>query len=347
MAVSIKEIAKAAGVSTAAVSRVINKSPKLSLKTRDKVLRTMKEMNYVPNSLARGLSNQKALNVALLINIEEPSSFHNPFFYEVMHGIEMAVYKRGLSLIIASSRGEDKQEIVEWLMNEKRMQGIIIPSSLADVKLLNLLRKRKFPFVVIGKFDEDIKPVSWVDINNQQGGEQAVAHLFQNGYERIALICGELDKLFNLDRVEGYKRALGRHQMAVKSEWIVETDGSKDQAYLAMKGLLESDDCPDAVICGDNIISFGVMKATQEMGVSIPNDLGLVSFDNYPLATLVEPSLTSIHIDVFQMGEMAANSLLALIDNPDASQQQMLISTTVEVRESSIKEGKTCMKKKE
>lgn len=347
MAVSIKEIARAAGVSTATVSRVINNSPKLSPKTRDKVLRTMKEMNYVPNSLARGLSSQKALNVALLINIEQPSSFHNPFFYEVMHGIETAVYKRGLSLIIASSRGEDKQEIVEWLMNEKRMQGIIIPSSLADVKLLNLLRKRRFPFVVIGKFVEDVKPVSWVDINNQQGGEQAVAHLFQNGYERIALICGGLDKLFNLDRVEGYRRALGRHQMAVKAEWIIETDGSKEQAYLAMKGLLQSEDCPDAVICGDNILSFGVMKATQEMNVSIPNDLGLVSFDNYPLATLVEPSLTSIHIDVFQMGEMAANSLLALIDKPDASQQQMLISTTVEVRESSIKEGKTCMKKKE
>jgi DNA-binding LacI/PurR family transcriptional regulator len=337
MAVSIKEIAKAAGVSTATVSRVINNSPKLSQKTRDKVLKIMKEMNYVPNSLARGLSNQKALNVALLINIEEPSSFHNPFFYEVMHGIETAVYKRGLSLIIASSRGEDKQEIVEWLMNEKRMQGIIIPSSLADGKLLNLLRKRKFPFVVIGKFEEGIKPVSWVDINNQQGGEQAVAHLIQNGYERIALICGGMDKVFNLDRLEGYKRALARHQMPMEPNWIVETDGSKNQAYSAMKALLQSDNCPDAVICGDNILSFGVMKAAQEMEVSIPKDLGLVSFDNYPLATLVEPSLTSIHIDVFQMGEMAANSLLALIDNPDASQQQMLISTAVEVRESSIR----------
>ena len=340
MAVSIKEIAKAAGVSTATVSRVINQSPKLSEKTREKVLKTMKEMNYAPNSLARGLSNQKALNVALLINIEQPSSFHNPFFYKVMHGIETAVYKRGLSLIIASSRGEDKQEIVEWLMNEKRMQGIIIPSSLADVKLLNLLRKRKFPFVVIGKFDEDVKPVSWVDINNQQGGEQAVAHLMKNGYKKLALICGGFDKLFNLDRREGFRRALQRHQAELKPEWIIETDGSKAQAYSAMKALLESNERPDAVICGDNILSFGVMKAAQEMNFSIPEDLGLVSFDNYPLATLVEPSLTSIHIDVFQMGEMAANSLLALIDNPDASQQQMLISTAVEVRESSIRRAK-------
>ena len=130
---------------------------------------------------------------------------------------------------------------------------------------------------------------------------------------------------------------MARHQMIMEPDWIVETDGSKNQAYSAMKALLQSDNCPDAVICGDNILSFGVMKAAQEMEVSIPKDLGLVSFDNYPLATLVEPSLTSIHIDVFQMGEMAANSLLALIDNPDASQQQMLISTAVEVRESSIR----------
>ena len=337
MAISIKEIAKAAGVSTATVSRVINKSPKLSQKTRDKVLQTMKEMNYVPNSLARGLSNQKALNVALLINIEDASSFHNPFFYEVMHGIEMAVYKRGLSLIIASSRGDDKVEIIEWLMNEKRMQGIIIPSSLADEKLLELLRERNFPFVVIGKYEEDGKPVSWVDINNQQGGDQAVSHLMENGYRKIAFICGELNKDFNRDRLEGYKRAMARHCDDLPSAWIAETDGTKQEAYRAVKKLLSLDQPPEAVICGDNILSFGAMKAAQELGVEIPLELGLVSFDNYPLATLVEPSLTSIHIDVFQMGEMAANSLLNLIDNPDASQQQMLISTNVEVRESSIR----------
>lgn len=337
MAVSIKEIAKAAGVSTATVSRVINNSPKLSQKTREKVLQTMKEMDYVPNSLARGLSNQKALNVALLINIEDSSSFHNPFFYEVMHGIEIAVYKRGLSLIMASSRADDKIEIVEWLMNEKRMQGIIIPSSLADKKLLQLLRKRRFPFVVIGKYEEDVKPVSWVDVNNQQGGEQAVSHLIESGYEKIAFICGEFDKIFNRDRLQGYQRAMQRHQQVIQNEWIIETDGSKAQAYDAMKKLLKSKNCPDAIICGDNIISFGVMKAAQEYGILIPKQLGLVSFDNYPLATLVEPSLTSIHIDVFQMGEMAANSLLSLIDNPEASQQQMLISTNVEVRESSIR----------
>jgi DNA-binding LacI/PurR family transcriptional regulator len=334
MAVSINDIAKAAKVSTATVSRVINNSTNITPKTKERVLSVMKDMNYVPNSLARGLSNRKALNVALIIDIDNPGSFYNPFFSEVMHGIETAVYKKGLCLIIASSKRADIEETLETLILGKRIQGVFVPNSLADPNAINNLINKKFPFIGIGEIEGYKNPVSWVDINNQQGGEHAVEHLVEQGYRNIGFIGGSQEKLFNKNRLLGYKHAMIRNGLNIHEEYIKVCDGTKQDAYKKMNKMISMDAKLDAVICGDNIITYGVMKAVFESKKNIPNDIGIVSFDRYPLATLVEPSITTVDIDVFQLGELAANLLLKLIENPAMSQQQSLISTCVEIRDS-------------
>ncbi len=339
MAVSINDIAKAAEVSIATVSRVINNSSSISPKTRDKVLKVMRDMHYVPNSLARGLSNRKALNVALLIDIEDEGSFHNPFFYEIMHGIESAVYKKGLSLIIASSKRAEIKDTLKWLIQGKRMQGVFIPSSLADKAVITELIDERFPFIGIGEITGMKESISWVDINNRQGGEQAVQHLIDQGYRRIGYIGGELDKLFNKNRLHGYREALLRNGMDVIENRIKICDTTKQDAYIKMHELLTLDDQVDAVVCGDNIISYGAMKAIAEADLIIPKDVGLISFDKHPLATLVEPSITSVDINVFQLGELAASILLQIIENPEISHQQSLISTCIEKRESTRREA--------
>ena len=338
MGASIKDVAKEAGVSTATVSRVINNSSLIAEETRLKTLAAMKKLNYVPNSLARGLSSQKAFNVTLIIDIEDAKSFSNPFFYEVMHGIETVMHKQGLSLIIASSyKSDNRINSIKELVYGKRMQGLIIPSSLADAKTLEKLSQLDCPFVIVGEPTEDKGLYSWVDINNVQGGEKAVEHLISMGYEKIAIICGSTKELFNYNRLQGYKNALARNDLKVEANYIKECDGTKDDAYIKTLELLSLEDIPDAIICGDNIISFGSMKAIKEKGLNIPNNIGLVSFDDYPLADLVEPSLTSIDIDVFELGVIAANTLIKMMNNPDARQQQSLLSTGINVRESTRK----------
>ncbi len=336
MAASIKDVAKEAGVSTATVSRAINNSPSITEETRAKILAAMKKLNYVPNSLARGLSSQKAFNVTLIIDIEDAKSFNNPFFYEVMHGIEEVMHQNGLSLIIASSyKSENRINSIKELVYGKRMQGLIIPSSLADSKTLEKLSEINCPFVIIGEPEENKGLYSWVDINNEQGGEQAVEHLISMGYEKIAIICGSETELFNHNRLLGYKSALQKNNITVRDNFIKECDGTKQDAYKKVLELLALDDIPDSIICGDNIISFGAMKAINERGLTIPDDIGLVSFDDYPLAELVEPSLTSIEIDVFELGTIAANTLIKILNNPKAMKQQSLLSTGINVRESS------------
>ncbi len=338
MAVTISDVAKAAGVSTATVSRVINNSSSITLATREKTLAIMKELNYVPNSLARGLSNQKSLNVTLLINIADAKSFSNPFFYEVMHGIETVVYERGLSLTITSSKKTiSTLDTLEQMVNGKKMQGLIIPSSLANKKIVSKFRKMNFPFVIIGELAGYSEPLNWVDINNKQGGEQAVEHLIKKGYRDIAFIGGRHEELFNRNRLSGYMEALKRNSLTINQDYIKECDNTKTGAYEKMSELLSLNDRPDAVICGDNIISFGAIKAINGVGLNIPKDLGVVTFDNYPLAELIEPSLTAVDIDVFELGVVAANTLLKMIDNPDVRQQQSLISTRIDERESTMK----------
>ena len=335
---SIKDVAKAAGVSTSTVSRIINNSPLISAETRDRTLKVMKELNYVPNSMARGLSSQKAFTVALLVDIREPKAYSNPFFYEVIHGIETIVYKKGLCLIIANLQTSGKKEnMLEWLIHGKRTQGVILPSAIVDSQMVKDLKNIRFPFVVLGEPSDCREPIYWVDINNKQGGEQAVDHLIGQGYRRIAYIGGSPKEIFNRNRLSGYRDALKANGVEFRPRYIREGGSTKEDGRIMMHELLKLPEKPDAVICGDNILSLGAMKAISEEGLKIPQDAGVLSFDNFPIADLAEPTLTTVDIDVFEMGAQAANMLFRLIEDPLAREQQSLIATRIEARESTAR----------
>lgn len=335
---NIKNVAKAAGVSVSTVSRIINNSPLISGETRDKVLKVMKDMNYVPNIMARGLSNQQAFTVALLVNIDDEKSFSNPFFYEMMHGIETVVYNRGLCLIIANLNiSQNKDDMLNRLIYEKRTQGVILPSSIMNEQLAKELKKMNFPFVTIGEPEGIKEPIDWVDINNFQGSQQAVDHLLTKGYKDIAFIGGSQSELFNKKRLSGYKAALADSKITYRQEYIQEGNNTKNDGFEMMQRLLSLKHRPDAVICSDNILCMGAMKAIKEAQLLIPEDIGVLSFDNFPIAELLEPPLTTVDIDVFELGVQTANILFKLIDNPAARQQQSLISTCIVTRESTMR----------
>lgn len=331
---SIKDVAEAAGVSTSTVSRIINDNPAISTETRERVQKVMKELNYVPNSMARGLSNQRAFTVTLAINADDVKSFNNPFFYEVMHGIETVVYQKDLCLIVANMQTFIKKEsILSWLINGKRTQGIIFPSSIVNEKMIRELKKHKFPFVVFGE-PGSFEPVDWVDINNRQGGQQAVEHLLQQGYSKIAFISGSKKEVFNKNRHMGYRDGLERNGLTYLEEYVAEGGSAKSDGYNMMHALLTLEDRPDAIICSDNILSLGVMKAILSAGFKIPEDIGVISFDNFPVADLADPPLTTVDVDVFELGVQAANMLFKLIENPQSRQQQSLIATEIQMRQS-------------
>lgn len=336
--VNIKDVAKASGVSVSTVSRIINNSPLISEETRNRVLKVMKEMNYVPNIMARGLSNQQTFTVALLVNIDDKKSFINPFFSEMMYGIETVVYNRGLCLIIANlNTSQNKDDMLNRLIYERRTQGVILPSSIMSPQLVKKLKKISFPFVTIGEPEGIKEPIDWVDINNFQGGQQAVDHLLAKGYKDIAFIGGSQDELFNKNRLSGYKAALAGSGIKCRQEYIREGGSTKNDGSEMMQKLLSLTRRPDAVICSDNVLCMGAMKAIKDSQLRIPEDIGVLSFDNFPIAEFLEPPVTTVDIDVFELGVQAANILFKLIDNPAARQQQSLISTCVITRESTMR----------
>jgi len=335
---SIKDVAKAAGVSVTTVSRTINNNPYISPATKERVLKAIKDLNYSPNSMAKGLSSNNSYTITLLVDIEDEKSFYNPFFYEVMHGIEKIVYKNEYCLIVSNLKTMlRKENVLDWLIKGKRTEGVILSSSIIDSKMIKELKKSKIPFVSIGEPADLREPISWVDINNRKAGEQATNYFIDNNRKKIAFMGFDNSKVFNKRRFEGYKVALENSKINFDANLVIEGRNSKDDGYRMMKELLSNSDYPDSVICADNLMSVGAIRAIQESGLSIPKDISLISFDNSQIAEITYPTISTINVDVLELGLQSAKLLFEIIENPGTRYQEILISTNVEERETTFK----------
>lgn len=335
MGVNIKDVADRAQVSKATVSRVINDSPTISEKTKERVRRAMKELNYVPNSIARNFANQNTRNIALIVDIDDQSAFKNPFFYEELHGIETVIYREDYCLIIANvhSMGGHRNAI-DNIVLQKRADGVIIPATIVSREIVRLLKDNDIPFVVAGEPLTCADEVNWVDINNRQGGEKAARHLLANGYKRIAFLCGNMENKFNQNRYEGYRQALMEAGAAPDEQYVL-TDGvSIEDGARMMERLLALPQAPDAVVCSNNVLAHGAIRAVNGAGLTIPGDVGMVGFDNY-LAEFLNPPLTTVDINVFELGVQSGSVLMRLIKSERAGNKQILISTELVERKSS------------
>jgi len=334
---SIKDVAKAAGVSTSTVSRTINKNPSISAATKERVMKEVKRLKYIPNSIAKSLSNNNSYTITLLVNVEDEKSFQNPFFYEVMHGIEKVVYEKEFCLIVANLDTKlRKDNILDWLVKGKRTEGVILPSSIIDSKIIKELKEFNIPFVLIGDPANIKQSTNWVDINNKKGGEQATYSLIEKGYKKIAFFGLDKTKVFNKRRFEGFESAMEKSKMKIDSNLVIEDCNSSDDGYFFMKKLLEEKNVPDAVICAQELISVGVLRAIQEKGLSIPNDIGIISFDNSQIAEMMHPTITTVNVDVLELGIQSAKLLFSQIENPEMRNQELLISTNIDERETTL-----------
>lgn len=331
---SIKDVAKAAGVSVSTVSRTINNSSLISIETKERVFKAIKELNYSPNNLAKGLSNNNSYTITLLIDIEDEKSFYNPFFYEVMQGIEKIVYKNEYSLILANLNTFLKNEnVLDWLIKGKRTEGVIFPSSIIDSKIIKDLQNNNVPFVSIGEPVNIRDEINWVDINNKKAGEQATYYFIQRNRKRIAFIGYDYSKIFNRRRFEGYRTALENSNIDYDSSLVIEGVDTKDEGYRMMKRLIDENNIPDSVICADNLISVGVIRAIQESKLTIPQDISIISFDSSKIAEIIYPTISTIKVDVYELGIQSAKLLFEQIEDPNIRNREVLISTNIVERE--------------
>ncbi|WFR58973.1 LacI family DNA-binding transcriptional regulator [Anaerocolumna sp. AGMB13025] len=335
MTVTIKDIAKKVGVSPSTVSRVANGSTAISEETRQKILEAMEEMKYHPNSLARNFANGSTNTIGLVIDAEEEGTFSNAFFNRSVFAIEAVVQANGYNLLITNNRENKNRTAVKSLVLEHKVDGIILPSSSVTSKLINLLIEEDFPFLVLGEPEIEKDRISWVDINNKAGSELAVKHLVDMGFKKISFLFENLDTVFAKNRLDGFLEALKKESLPCMEEFIKTCNENAGDLEVQLDKMISGQNKPDAFICSNNLIAFQVLKFLKGRKISVPEEVGLITFDNYPFAEYMEPPLTAVDVDTYTLGEQAAANLLNKIKRTDSGNRQTVISTRLILRQSS------------
>ena len=336
MSVTIKDIAKQVGVSPSTVSRVINGTASIKEETKQKIYEAMKELDYHANSQARNLANGSTRAIGMVIDAEDENTFSNAFFNRSVFAIERVAQANGYNLIIANNRDHAS----ERLILERQVDGIILPSSYETEKIASEICKDHFPYIILGEPVKNKEKRNWIDINNRLGGKQAAVHLIEQGYQRIAMVLENQDTLFIKNRIRGYQEGLKATAGDHYYEKIIMAGEDAGNAYSIIKELMGEVNCPDAFLCGNNQVAYHTLRALKEIGKKVPQEIGIITFDNYPIAEYMDPPLTIVDVDTFTLGEKAAENLISKIKRQEMGNQQTVIATKLIIRESTTRRKK-------
>jgi len=335
MKVTISDIAKAANVAKSTVSKVLNDSPKISQETKQKVREIMKQMNYTPSSIATGLARQSSCNIGLLVDMSKESEFLNQFFYNIIGGIESVIAPFKYELTISNVQHSSPDgHFLNRLVFSKRVDGIIANNSVLTEELSEELNQLEFPYISIG---EIMAPGSWVDFDNEAGGNMLTAHLVEQGYSKIAFIGGQQQEKIYTHRQGGFLRALQQADLTVPQQWIINCKADEHDSYHAALELLQREERPDSVVCMNSYVAFGVLQAAKALGIDVPSELGIAAFDEYPLSRYTTPPLTSLNIDTFKLGVSSGELLMERIRGNNMPHKHLLLEPELIPRESTMR----------
>lgn len=317
MAATIKDVAREAGVSIATVSKVINDRVHVAPDTRKKVLQVMEKLNYAPNAAAANLARRSSKNVLYADRFYKGLPYENPHMFDIICGASQELGRKGyrLSLLNLDVCGKKAEEVFEQAILSRVADGIIISSSFVTPQAERLMLRYDFPQICIGEpaFDTVL---SWIDTNNTLSSDLAVEHLLSTGCRRLAFIGGRKEDRIFMDRLRGFRSAMEKRGLEVPEEYMVYNPPAVDAIVRSACALMNLPQRPDGVICTNSLMAVGTVRAIQESGLRIPEDVSLIAFDDHPYSPTVSPQPTIIDVDLFSLGVHAGNLLLKKIRNP-------------------------------
>ena len=322
---NLESIARRCGVSRSTVSRVINHSPNVSPEVRERVMKVVRETNFQPNMAARGLAAGASRILGLVIPQPVAQFFVDPYFPLLIQGISAACTSHDYAMMLWLVEPEQERRIARQILHAGLIDGVVMTSQQVDDPLIDAMLERNFPFVMIGRAVNE-RPVTWVDVDNIEAVCRAVTHLTQMGRRRIATITGSLMLISSRDRLTGYQLALQAAGLPINPELIIESNYQIEGGYVAMQTLLAHQ--PDAVFCASDAMAQGAMRAITEAGLSIPQDVAVVGFDDMPFAAHLKPPLTTVRQPVQRLGETAVDLLIQRLKQPSDSQPTVKTLTT-------------------
>lgn len=338
MTVTIKDVAKLANVAPSTVSRVIADSPRISEETKQKVKRAMEQLGYHPNINARNLVSKSTQTIGLVMPSSKDVGFQNPFFPTVLQGISEGAQEKYYALHMTTGKSEKEiLDAVIQMVEGRRVDGVVLLTSRVRDQVISYLRKRKFPFVLIGKPYQDIEEITHVDNDNIRAMKEATEYLLHLGHRHIAFIGGTRELMVTLDRLDGYEKALQEAGILVKPEYIVHEEFLREGGQEAVRELMALDEPPTALVVADDFMALGVLNTLDELGIQVPQDLSIVSFNNVLLAEMSRPPLTSVDINIFELGYQATKNLILMIENDKEPVKRLIISHRLVERSSCAK----------
>lgn len=324
--VSIKDVAAAAGVSTATVSRVLSNKPHVRPELRDHVLAVVAELSYRPNLVARNLRSQQSRTLGLIV-----SDIRNPFFTDISRAVEDTAYAEGYSVFLCNTdENPDKERIYLNLMRDENVAGVIFSPTretaahFADLQL-------DFPTVVVDRAVPD-GPVDQVLLDNTAAARRLTTHLIENGYRRIAGVFGEASTT-GRERQQGFAAALQAHNLTPAQ--VVYTLPKISAGYTAVLAILDSANPPEAIVATNSLLTAGALQAIQARGLHIPADVALAGFDETTWTALVQPAITVIAQPTQEIGRTATELLLQRIENPERPSRMVILTGELLARASS------------
>lgn len=325
---SIKDVAEAAKVSTATVSRVLSNKPYVRAEVRERVLQVVRTLEYRPNLVARSLRSQQSSTIGLIV-----SDIRNPFFTAISRAVEDAAYEQGFNVFLCNTdENPQKEGIYLNLMRDENVAGVIFSPTRETAENFGRL-EIDFPTVIIDRM-VSVDNVDVVLINNVAAARQLGEHLLVNGYRRIGALFGEASTT-GRQRRQGLEEALALYKLPVVPELMHYVAPKIGAGYEAALALLDTDERPDAIFTTNSLLTAGALMAIQERGLTIPQDVALVGFDETTWSTLVQPAITLIAQPTEEIGRTATDLLLKRIENPDRPAREVILKAQLLVRGSS------------
>ena len=325
---NIKQIAKAAGVSVATVSRVMNHPETVAPATREKIERVMKEEGYTPNWFAQGLNFNKTRTIGIVI----PHMLHSSYM-EVAGGVEEVARMKGYITFMCNVEKDPKMER-EYIsqMITRRVDGIVLMFSSMEEPILAQIEKEKIPVVLIGEHQEHSRTSS-VKVDCRAGAAEMTAHMLEIGHRSIAFLMGSDPQQEVKEMLVGYKNVLKATGLEADDDLIIRTENTIEGGYISGKKLI-SRGLPDAVFATSDEIAYGAMDAFRDSGLRVPEDVAVTGFGNNRMSNLIEPKLTTVELPFRKMGIFGARILFDLIDGETKEERQILLQPRMRIRKS-------------
>ena len=325
--VKIKNVADAAGVSTATVSRVLANKPHVRPEVQQRVMEVVRKLNYQPNRAAQSLRSNTSKIIALIV-----ADIENPFFQKVSRAVDDTAQELGYNVIVCNTDEdpEKEKECLE-LLRVGNLAGAILAPTLVGLENFNDINSLDTPVVMIDRHASNYD-VDNVLIDNVSSAHRIVTHLIEHGYRRLAGVFGS--STTGRERHDGFLKALKDHDIKPLKDLIKFTEAREEDGFKVAMKLLKMRDRPDAILTSNSLMAAVILLAIRESGLVVPDDIAFASFDDTTWAKLIEPSLTVIEQPTYEIGRTAAELLIKRIQDPTRSNREVVLKTKLIVRQS-------------